>query len=86
MEAQDIQKQVEERLKAQQEGKEFKDIGKVAYTKKEMSAYRLISSKMLVDLESDATIAFNMVMKENVWPAYNVQELKDKVYLAELHL
>jgi len=78
MEAQDIQKQVEERLKAQQEGKEFKDIGKVAYTKKEMAAYRLISSKMLVDLEVDPTIAFNMVKKENVWPAYNVQELKEK--------
>jgi len=78
MESQDIQKQVEERLKAQQEGKEFKDIGKVAYTRKELAAFRLISSKLLNDLEQDPTMAFNMVKKDNVWPAYNVQELKDK--------
>jgi len=78
MESQDIQKQVEERLKAQQEGKEFKDIGKVAYTRKELAAFRLISSKLLNDLEQDPTMAFNMVKKDNVWPPYNVQELKDK--------
>ena len=78
MESQDIKKQVEERLKAQQEGKEFKDIGKVAYTRKELAAFRLISSKLLKDLEQDPTMAFNMVKKDNVWPPYNIQELKDK--------
>lgn len=76
--ATDIQQQIEERLKAQQEGKEYKDIGRVANTKKERAAFKLISSKMLSDLEEDEVMAYNMVTKENVWPAYNVQELKDK--------
>jgi hypothetical protein len=76
--ATDIKQEIEERLKAQQEGKEYKDIGRVANTKKERAAYRLISSKMLTDLEQDEVMAYNMVKKENVWPAYNVQELKDK--------
>lgn len=74
----DIQQQVEERLKAQQESKEYKDIGRVAHTKKEKAAYRLISSKVLTDLEQDEVMAYNMVKKDNIWPAYNVLELKEK--------
>ena len=73
-----IKKQVEERLVKQQESKEFKDIGRVANTKKEKSAYRLISSSILSQLEEDSVMAYNMVKKDNVWQPIDVNLEKER--------
>lgn len=73
-----IAEQVEEKLVKQQINKEFKDIGRVAQTRKEKSAYKLISGSILSTLEEDGVMAYNMVKKENVWPEINVQEEKDR--------
>lgn len=73
-----IQQKVEESLAAKQSSKEFKDVGKVAQTKKEKSAYRLISGQMLRDLELDGVMAYNMVKKEAVWPEINIQQERER--------
>lgn len=67
-----IKQQVEEKLLKQQSSKEFKDVGRVAHTRKEKSAYKLISGMILKELEQDPVMAFNMVKKENVWPEIDV--------------
>jgi hypothetical protein len=67
-----IKEQIEQRLVKQQEGKEYKDIGRVAQTKKEKAAYRLISSAILSDLEQDPVMAYNMVKKDNIWQPIDV--------------
>ena len=72
-----IKEQVEQRLQEKQSSKEFKDIGRVAQTKKEKAAFRLINSKVLTDLEDDAVMAYNMVKKDNVWSPIDVQAQKD---------
>jgi len=74
----EIKEQVEQRLQQQQSSKEFKDIGRVAQTKKEKSAFRLINSKMLVDLEDDGVMAYNMVKKDNVWKEIDVQAERER--------
>jgi effector-binding domain-containing protein len=74
----EIKEQVEQRLQKQQSSKEFKDIGRVAQTKKEKSAFRLINSKMLVDLEDDGVMAYNMVKKDNVWKEVDVQAERER--------
>jgi hypothetical protein len=71
-ELQKIKEQVEERLQSQQASKTFKDIGRVAQTRKEKSAYKLISGQVLNQLEEDSVMAYNMVKKENVWPEIDV--------------
>lgn len=73
-----IKEQVEQRLQEQQASKTFKDIGRVAQTKKERSAYKLITSKILTDLEDDAVMAYNMTKKENVWSEIDVKAEKDR--------
>lgn len=72
-----IKEQVEQRLQEKQSTKEFKDIGRVAQTKKEKAAFRLINSKVLTDLEDDAVMAYNMVKKDNVWSPIDVQAQKE---------
>lgn len=67
-----IKEQIEQRLTKKQENKEYKDIGRVAQTKKEKAAYRLISSSILSDLEQDPVMAFNMVKKDNIWQPIDV--------------
>jgi hypothetical protein len=67
-----IKQKIEERLLKQQETKEFKDVGRVAQTKKEKAAYRLISSDILGQLEEDKVMAYNMVKKDNVWSPIDV--------------
>jgi hypothetical protein len=67
-----LKEQIEERLTKQQESKEFKDIGRVAQTKKEKAAYRLITTSLLSDLEQDPVMAYNMVKKDNVWQPIDV--------------
>jgi hypothetical protein len=74
----DIKEKIEQRLQKQQSSKEFKDIGRVAQTRKEKSAYKLISGQLLNTLEEDAVMAYNMVKKENVWPEINVQEERER--------
>ncbi len=73
-----IKEQVEQRLQEQQASKEFKDVGRVAQTKKERSAYKLITSKILTDLEEDSVMAYNMTKKENVWVEIDVKAEKDR--------
>lgn len=68
----DVKEQVEQRLQEQQAAKEFKDVGRVALTRKEKSAYKLISGAILDQLEEDGVMAYNMVKKENVWPEIDV--------------
>lgn len=75
---QDLKEQVEQRLQGQQASKEFKDVGRVAQTRKEKSAFRLINSKMLVDLEDDGVMAYNMVKKDNVWKEIDVQQERER--------
>jgi hypothetical protein len=72
-----IKQQVEQKLVKQQEKKEFKDVGRVAQTKKEKSAYKLISTSILTDLEQDPVMAYNMVKKENVWNPIDVNLQKE---------
>lgn len=72
-----LKEKVEERLIEQQKSKEFKDVGRVAQTKKEKSAYRLISSSVLSDLEQDPIMAYNMVKKDNVWQPIDVNLEKE---------
>lgn len=73
-----IKEQVEQKLQAQQANKDFKDIGRVSHTKKERSAYKLISGNLLDELETDAVMAYQMVKKDGVWPEINIQEEKDR--------
>ena len=73
-----IKQEVEQRLLDAQQNKEFKDIGRVAQTRKERSAYKLISGTMLRDLELDQVMAYNMVTKENVWQPIDVQAEKER--------
>lgn len=73
-----IKEQVEERLQKQQANKEFKDVGRVAQTRKEKSAFKLISSKILSEIELDGVMAYNMVKKENVWKEIDVNAEKEK--------
>lgn len=80
-EAKDISKikeQVEQRLQEQQANKDFKDIGRVAQTKKEKAAFRLINSSILGQLEEDSVMAFNMVKKEAVWSEIDVNAEREK--------
>jgi hypothetical protein len=74
----DIKEQVEQRLQTQQASKEFKDIGRVSLTRKETSAYKLITGQVLNQLEEDVVMAYNMVKKENVWPEINVNDERSK--------
>jgi len=73
-----IQEQIEQRLQDQQKNKEFKDVGRVAQTRKEKMAYKLISSSVLSTLEQDPIMAFNMVKKDNVWPEINIQQERER--------
>ena len=68
----EIKLEVENKLKAAQSNKEFKDIGRVQQTKKEKAAYRFITLNMLQELEQDEVMAYNMVKKENVWKEIDV--------------
>lgn len=72
-----IKEEVEQRLQQQQANKEFKDVGRVAQTRKEKSAYKIISSKLLRELELDPVMAFNMIKKDNVWLPIDVQAERD---------
>lgn len=74
----DIKEEIEQRLQKQQASKEFKDIGRVAQTRKEKSAFRLINSKILTDLEDDSVMAYNMVKKENVWTPIDIKEERER--------
>jgi hypothetical protein len=76
--AQDIKSEVEKRLQQKQKSKDFKDIGRVDNTRKELAAYRLINVDNLDELEQDKVIAFNMVKKENVWKPYDIVQEKEK--------
>jgi len=67
-----IKEQIEQRLQSQQAAKEFKDVGRVAMTKKELSAYKYINISTLDDLEKDAVMARDRVKKDAVWIAYDV--------------
>lgn len=73
-----VKSEVERRLQKQQEGKEFKDVGRVAMTRKEKSAYKIISEQMLSDLELDRVMAYNMVKKDMVWTAIDVEAEKQR--------
>jgi hypothetical protein len=73
-----IKEQIEQKLQDQQKSKLFRDVGRVAQTRKEKSAYKLISGQLLNTIEEDAVMAFNMVKKENVWPEIDVAELRNK--------
>lgn len=73
-----IKEQVEERLQKQQANKEFKDIGRVANSRKEKSAFKIVSSKLLSNLELDGVMAYNMVKKENVWKEIDVNAEREK--------
>jgi len=77
-ELKNIKDQVESRLQEQQKSKEFKDVGRVAMTRKEMSAFKLINGQILNLLEEDAIMAHNMVKKENVWPEIDVEAEKGR--------
>jgi hypothetical protein len=67
-----IKEQIEQRLQSQQASKEFKDVGRVAMTKKELSAYKYINISTLDDLEKDAVMARDRVKKDAVWLPYDV--------------
>jgi hypothetical protein len=73
-----VQERVDAKLLEQQKNKEFKDIGRVQQTRKEKSAYKLISSEVLSDLELDPVMAYNMVKKDSVWPEIDVRAEKEK--------
>ncbi len=73
----DIKEKIEAKLLKQQENKEFKDVGRVSQTRKEKSAYKLISGSILSTIEEDSVMAYNMVKKENVWPEINVSNEKE---------
>ena len=73
-----IKEEVEQRLQQQQANKEFKDVGRVAQTKKEKSAYKIISSTLLRDIELDPVMAFNMIKKDTVWLPIDVQAERDR--------
>lgn len=73
-----FKEKVEQRLIKQQESKEFKDVGRVAQTKKEKAAYRLISGDLLGQLEEDSVMAYNMVKKDNVWQPIDVNNERER--------
>ena len=73
-----IKEEVEQRLQQQQANKEFKDVGRVAQTKKEKSAYKIISSTLLREIELDPVMAYNMIKKDTVWLPIDVQAERDK--------
>ncbi len=76
--ASSIKERVESKLKEAQKSKTFKDIGRVANTKKELAAFRLINIDNLDELEQDKVVAFNMVKKEAVWIPIDLYKEKEK--------
>ncbi len=74
----EIKESVEQKLQKQQINKEFKDVGRVAQTRKEKSAYKLISGQLLTTLEEDVVMAYNMVKKENVWAEIDVASERER--------
>jgi hypothetical protein len=73
-----IKQEVEKKLQDKQKSKEFKDVGRVSNTRKELAAYRLVNIENLNDLEQDKVIAFNLVKKENVWKPIDIASEKEK--------
>lgn len=73
-----IKQKVEKKLQDKQKSKEFKDVGRVSNTRKELAAYRLVNIDNLKDMEQDSVVAFNMVKKENVWKLVDVASEKEK--------
>jgi hypothetical protein len=73
-----IEERVEQRLQEAQANKEFKDIGRVSNLKKTKAAYRLIDMGNLSEIEMDEVQAFNIVKKDLVWQAIDVDAEKEK--------
>ena len=73
-----IKEQVEQRLQEKQANKEFKDIGRVANTKKERAAFKLINSSVLSELEKDSVMAYNMVKKDTVWADIDINAERER--------
>jgi len=73
-----VKQEVEKRLRESQKSKSFKDVGRVANTRKEIRAYNLINSSMLSELEEDSVMAYKMVKKDNVWEKIDIDSLRAK--------
>lgn len=75
---QSIKEQVEQKLQAAQANKDFKDIGRVAQTKKERAAFQFINAQNLTQLEEDSVMAFNMVKKDTVWVELDINAERER--------
>jgi len=74
-----IDEHVRNKLKKDQEKRQFKDQGRyVAGSKKEMAAYRkLLSEGDLDTIEQDEASAIELVVKDNIWEKIDVEQLQD---------
>jgi hypothetical protein len=74
----DLREQVEQRLQEAQKNKTFKDVGRVADLKKTKAAYKLIDVSILSEIEADEVQAFNLVKKDMVWQAIDVNAERER--------
>lgn len=73
-----ISEKVEERLRAKQAAKEFKDTeGRIGGSKKEKRAYQMISLSDLNAIENDEATAIELVKKDKVYPKVDVQKERE---------
>ena len=78
LESSDIEKQIENRIKERQKGKEFQDTSVVGYTRKYSAAYDIITSADLSKIEVDNVTAYKLIEKSKIWIPYNVETLKEQ--------
>lgn len=78
LESSDIEKQIENRIKERQKGKQFQDTSVVGYTRKYSAAYDIITSADLSKIEVDNVTAYKLIEKSKIWIPYNVETLKEQ--------
>lgn len=70
---------VEKRLREKQENKEFKDTeGRIGGSKKEKSAYKMISMSNLNEIEEDEATAIELIKKDRVYPKVDVNDERNR--------
>lgn len=74
----DLRAKVEERLRAGQEKKEFKDTERIGGSKKEKAAYKHILTSDLAELEKDEATAIELVKKDKVYPKVDIPGEQEK--------
>lgn len=75
---QSILDQVEKRLKAAQENKKFKDVGRKRGTRKEANAFKVVNLENILEIEESPSLAEKLVTKKRIWPEVDIDAERAK--------